>query len=224
MSHIAKLIIRILMNRVRSRIKPAIGQEQCGFVKDIGTRNAIFMLRILSERAIKTQKYVYLCFIDNAKTFDKVRYKDLLELLSTLGISGKDIRVIKDLYWRQTACIRTENEFSRYTKIEKYKNRKCETRMCLLNLYSEAFLRELEVLPGFIIGGHNLKNIRYTDDTVLIADTERKLQNLLQKVAKESEKKGLSIKKTECMVLSKIISECWTISSKMRKRLEAKEM
>ncbi len=81
--------------------------------------------------------------------------------------------------------------------------------MCLLTgLYSEAILRELEILPGFIIGGHNLNNIRYADDTVLIADTEKKLQNLLQKVAKESEKKGLSInyKKTECMVISKRMS------------------
>ena len=62
MSHITKLLIRILMNRARSRIRPEIGQEQCGFVKDTGTRNALFMIRMLSERAIQMQKNVYMCF------------------------------------------------------------------------------------------------------------------------------------------------------------------
>lgn len=54
-------------------------------------------------------------------------------------------------------------------------------------------LRELEVLSRYIIGSHNLHNIRYADDTVLIADTQRKLLELLQKIVKESEKKGLNI-------------------------------
>lgn len=45
----------------------------------------------------------------------------------------------------------------------------------LFKLYSEAILREIKVLPGFIIGGYKLINIRNTDDTVLIDDTKIKL-------------------------------------------------
>lgn len=69
---------------------------------------------------------------------------------------------------------------------------------------NKAILIELEVLLGFINGRHSL-NIRYADDMVVITDTERKLHKLLQKVVKESVKKGLNIncKKTECMVVSK---------------------
>lgn len=65
MSHITKLIIRILMNRLE------IGQEQCGFVKDTRTRNAIIMFIMISERTIKMQNEFYPRFIDNAKVFDK---------------------------------------------------------------------------------------------------------------------------------------------------------
>lgn len=65
--------------------------------KDTGTRNAIFMLRMFSERAIQMQNDVHLCFIDYAKVFDKVCHKDLLELPSNLDISGKDIRIIQNL-------------------------------------------------------------------------------------------------------------------------------
>lgn len=56
-------------------------------------------------------------------------------------------------------------------------------------------MRELVVLSGFVISRHNFNNIRYEDDTVLIAGTEGKLQELLQKEVKESEKKKKGIKR-----------------------------
>lgn len=80
-----------------------------------------------------------------------------------------------------------------YKNIERGIRQGCVFSPDLFNLYSETILRELEILSGFIIDGHNLDNIRHSDDTVLIAEMEKKLQNLLQKVVKESEKKGLSI-------------------------------
>ena len=70
MSHITKLILRIIMKRAQNRITPEIGKQQCSFVRDAGTRNAIFMIRMLSEGAIEMQKDVFICFIDYAKAFD----------------------------------------------------------------------------------------------------------------------------------------------------------
>ena len=57
------------MNRTRSRIRPEIRKDQCGFVQDAGTRNAIFIVRMISELAIEMQKDLYLCFIDYTKAF-----------------------------------------------------------------------------------------------------------------------------------------------------------
>ena len=53
MSHITKVILRVIMMRVRRCTKPEISQEQCGFVEDTGTRNAIFIVRTLCEQAIE---------------------------------------------------------------------------------------------------------------------------------------------------------------------------
>ena len=64
MSHITKVILRVIMMRARRCTKPEISQEQCGFVEDTGTRNAIFIVRTLCERAIEVQHDLYLCFID----------------------------------------------------------------------------------------------------------------------------------------------------------------
>ncbi|GFN82748.1 large proline-rich protein bag6 [Plakobranchus ocellatus] len=58
MSHITKILLKIIMLRIRNKIKPEIA-EQCGFVEDKGTSNAICILRTLIERALEVQKDVY---------------------------------------------------------------------------------------------------------------------------------------------------------------------
>ena len=64
MSHITKIILRVIliMMRVRRCTKPEISQEQCGFVEDTGTRNAICIVRTLCERGIEVQHDLYLLF------------------------------------------------------------------------------------------------------------------------------------------------------------------
>ena len=76
----------------------------------------------------------------------------------------------------------------------------------LFNLYSEIVLKSLEeVRAGVSINGVKLNNIRYADDTVLVASSEGELQDLINVLSRESEEYGLSVntKKTKCMVISK---------------------
>ena len=63
MSHVTKILLRVIMMRVRNKIRPEMAEEQCGFVEGKGTTNAIYILRTLLERALEVQKDVYLCFI-----------------------------------------------------------------------------------------------------------------------------------------------------------------
>ena len=77
----------------------------------------------------------------------------------------------------------------------------------LFAIYSEIILRNIYDLEGVKIGGTNYNNIRYADDTVLITDTEEKLQELVNRVRRESMNMGLNInlRKTEIMVISKAV-------------------
>ena len=174
-------------------------------MEDTGTRNAIFIVRTLCERAIEVQHDLYLCFIDYAKAFDKVKHEDLFEFLQNLDIDGKDLRLIRNLYWEQSAAIRIDGNIGKYTQIRRGVRQGCVFSPDLFNLYSENILRDLNDIKGCIVGGYNLNNVRYADDAVLIAGSESELQELLNTVVDASLHRGLSIniKKTQCMVISK---------------------
>ena len=133
------------------------------------------MVRMISERAIEMQKDVYMCFIDCTKVFDNVKHDELFKLLSTLDINGKDLRLIRNLYWEQTACMRVGNYKSEYIKIQKGVRQGCVFSPDLFNLYSEMILRELKDFSGFVVGGNNINNLWYADDTVLMAESQEKL-------------------------------------------------
>ena len=85
---------------------------------------------------------------------------------------------------------------------------------CLFNLYAEYIMRNIgleEAQAGIKIAGRNINNLRYADDTTLMAESEEELKSLLMKMKEESEKVGLklNIQKTKIMESSPITS--WKI-------------
>ena len=76
----------------------------------------------------------------------------------------KDIHLIRNLYWEQTACIRVHNDKREYTKIERGVRQECIFSPNLFNLYSE--LQELDDLKGLLVGV-STNNLKYVDDTIL---------------------------------------------------------
>ena len=205
MSHVTKIILRVILLRARSKIRPEISEVQYGFMQDKGTRNAIYILRTLEERAIEMQRDIFLCFIDYSKAFDRVKHTELIQMLSELDIDGKDLRLIRNLYWDQKAAIKIGDQISNYVDIKRGVRQGCVLSPDLFSLYSEKVLRGIKDMKGIKINGININNIRYADDTVLIADSEKELQNLVDKVEVESERLGLqlNVKKTYSMVITK---------------------
>ena len=92
MSHVTKLVLMVIMNRIRARTLSEISEVQYGVMPD--RKNAIFVLRRLVERVKKKKKYVYVCFIDNSKAFDTVKYEPLIELLQSLDIDPQDVKLL----------------------------------------------------------------------------------------------------------------------------------
>ncbi|RUS81312.1 hypothetical protein EGW08_010919 [Elysia chlorotica] len=144
-------------------------------------------------------------YIEYAKAFDRVHHTKLIECLKGIGIDGKDIHIIRNLYWEQTSCIRIGEEVADQTSIQRGVRQGYVMSPSLFNLYTEIIFRNINELPGMNISGQNINNIRYADYTALVAETPEQLQALLDKVNEESEKCGLAMnaKKTKVMVINR---------------------
>ncbi|GFO36610.1 retrovirus-related pol polyprotein line-1 [Plakobranchus ocellatus] len=162
---------------MRKSLMPEISPKLFGIMPDKGTRNAIFTLSILVERCNEMQKDLHLCFFDYSKAFDKVRHVELFRMLEKLDIDGKDLRVIRNFYWDQTASVRFEGEHGDFKPIKRGVRQGCVMSPHLFDLYSEIILWNFDGISGFKINGENLGNLRYADDTVLKAESGEQLQN-----------------------------------------------
>jgi len=80
MSHIIKILFKIIMFRMRSKVHAAVLEHQYGFVENKGTGNATFLLRMRAKRAVQVHQALFLCFIDYKTVFDRVDHSTLMEL------------------------------------------------------------------------------------------------------------------------------------------------
>ena len=134
-----------------------------------------------------------------------VGHEVLVERLRGLGIDVADLTLITNLYWGQRAVLKVGDDKSEWVDIKRGVRQGCVLSPDLFSLYSQAVMNELEDIEGVKVGGSNINNIRYADDTVLIADTNARLQSLVDKLDVECNRMGLKINigKREVMGITK---------------------
>ena len=122
--------------------------------------------------------------------------------------------LLRNLYAGQEATVRTGHRTTDWFQIGKGVHQGCISSLCLFKLYAEYIMRNVgleEAQARVKIAGRNINNLRYADDTTLMAESEEELKSLLMKVKVESEKVGLklNIQKTKIMASGSITS--WQI-------------
>ena len=131
-----------------------------------------------------------------------------------MGIPDHLTCLLRNLYAGQEATVRTGHGTTDGFQTGKGVRQGCILSLCLFNLYAEYIMRNAgleEAQAGIKIAGRNISNLRYADDTTLLAESEEELKSLLMKVKVESEKVGLklNIQKTKIMASGPITS--WEI-------------
>ena len=187
---------------------------QAGFRKGRGTRDQIANICWMIEKAGQFQKNIYFCFIDYAKAFDCVDHNKLWKILKEMGIPDHLTCLLRNLYAGQEATVGTGYGTTDWFQIGKGVCQGCILSPCLFNLYAEHIMRNAgvdEAQAGVKIVGRNINNLRYADDTSLMAESEEELKSLLMKVKVESEEVGLklNIQKMKIMASGPITS--WQI-------------
>ncbi|XP_078242297.1 uncharacterized protein LOC140707586 [Pogona vitticeps] len=142
------------------------------------------------EKAREFQKHIYFCFIDYAKAFDCVDHNKLWQVLKEMGVPDHLIYLLRNLYVGQEATVRIGYGTTDWFKIGKRVRQGCILSPYLFKLYGEYIMQKAgldEYQTRIKIAGRNVNNLRYADDTTLMAGSEEELKNLLMRVKEDTD-------------------------------------
>ena len=152
------------------------------------------------EKAREFQNNIYFCFIDYAKAFDCVDHHKLWKILKEIGIPDHVTFLLRNLYTGQEATFGTRHGITDWFQIGKGVHQDCMLSPCLFNLYAEYIMRNAgleEAQSGIKMAWRNIHNLRYADDTTLMAESEEELKSFLMKAKEESDTADLKTQHSE---------------------------
>ena len=185
-------MLKILQASLQQYMNHELPDVPAGFRKGRETGDQIAII----EKAREFQKNIYFCFIDYAKAFDCVGHSKLWKILKEMGKQDHLTCLLRNLYAGQEATVRTGHGTTDWFQTGKGVRQGCIWSLCLFNLYAEYIMHNavssciMNYKTGIKIAGSNINNLRYANDTTLMAEREEELKSLLMKVKEESEKAG----------------------------------
>ena len=164
-------MLKILQVRLQQYVNRELQDIQAGFRKGRGTSDQIANIHWIIKKAREFQKNIYLCFTDYAKAFDCVDKYKLWKILREMRIPDHLTCLLRNLYAGQDTRATTVHD-NRLVPNRKRSSSRMLLSPCLFNLYAEYIMRNAgleETQAGIKISGRNINNLRYADDTTLMA-------------------------------------------------------
>ena len=213
-SHASKVMLKILQARLQQYMNHELPDIKAGLRKGRETRDQIANICWIIEKqesSRKTSTSALLTMLKSLTVWITTNWK----ILQEMGIPDHLTYLLRNLYAGQEAAVRTGHGTTDWFQIGKGVRQGCILSPCLFNLYAEYIMRNPgldEAQAGIKITGRNSNNLRYTDDTILMAESEE-LKSPLIKLKEKSENIGLklNIQKTKIMASGPITS--WQIDS-----------
>ena len=165
-------MLKILQDRLQQYMNRELPDVQAGFRKGRGTRDQTANICWIIEKAREFQKNICFCFIDYAKAFDCVDHNKLWKILKEMGIPDHLTFLLRNLYEGQEATVWTEHGTTDWFQIGKGVRQGCILSPFLFNLHAEYIMRNAgldEAQAGIKIAWRDINNLRYADNTTLIA-------------------------------------------------------
>ena len=136
-----------------------------------------------------------------------------LRILLKEGILDHLTCLLSNLYVGQEATVRTGDGTTDWLQIGKRVCQGCMLSPCLFNLYAKYIMRKagLDEAQAGINAGRNIGNLRYADDTTLMAESEEEIKSLLMKVSEETEKVGLKLNIQKTKIMASRLITSWQI-------------
>ena len=154
--------------------------------------------------------------------FDCVDHNKLWKILKEMGISDHLTYLLRNLYAGQEATVRIGHGTTDWFQIGKEVCQGCILSPCLFNLHAEYIMRNTgldEAQAGIKIAGRNIYNLKYVDDTTLMAESKEEIKSFLRKVKEESEKVGLKLNIQKTMIMASGPITSWEIDGETMEKV-----
>ena len=185
-------MLKILQARLQQYVNQELPDVQGRFRKGWGTRDQIANISLVIEKARGFQRSIYFCYIDYAKAFDWVDHSKLWKIVEEMGISDHP-------YLSPKTCLRVKKQ-QLEADMKQWNDSKLGKEYVKAVYCHPAYLTYVqskyiiwnvgldEAQARIKIGGRNVNNLWYADDTTLMAESKEELKSLLMKVKEENEK------------------------------------
>jgi len=203
MSHLGKVLMSVLTERLRAQTEEYRADEQAGFRKGRSTIQQILTLRLIGEKARRKGKKVYNCFVDFQKAFDSIDQSVAWAVMDSYGIDSKLVRLLKEVNSNAKAAVRVCGEIGPWFNIGR------GTRQgdpispdIFITLLERVLDKTREKEGGVKINGESINNLCFADDIDLIDEDIQRLESTAQELSNEGKRYGLvmNFEKTKTMV------------------------
>ena len=201
-SHLSKVMLKVILNRLKPQAEEIIAEEQAGFRAGRSTTEQIFNLRILCEKYLQHQQNLYHVFIDLKKAFDRVWHAALWATMGKYNISANLVRTIEQLYDKATSAVQMNGSIGEWFRTTVGVRKGCLLSSTLFNIFLSDALEEHDGKVS--IGGRNITNLRFADDIDALAEEEQELEALVESLDKTCTRYKMEIRaeKTKLMTNS----------------------
>ncbi|TWW73181.1 hypothetical protein D4764_15G0005750 [Takifugu flavidus] len=205
-----KVYARELEKRIRSIVEPLIEEEQCGFRPGRGTTDHLFTLAGVLEGSWEFAQPVHMCFVDLEKAYDQVPRSILWGVLREYGLEGPLIRAVQSLYQRSRSLVWIAGCMLDSFPVRVGLCQDCPLSPVLFITFMDRISRRSRGVEGVEFGGWKISSLLSADDVVLLAPSNRDLQQMLGRFATECEAAGMRIStsKSESLFLARKKVEC----------------
>ena len=194
MSHMGKVMMKILTYRLRDQLEEHMVDEQAGFRRDRSTVQQILMLRLIAEKAKRKGKVIYNCFIDFQKAFDSVKQEVIWATMRSYGVGKQLVQTLQNFGEQSKAAVRIDGELGDWFKISIGTKQGDPVSPTEFIGYLERVMDEIQDNgTGISVQGERINNLRFADDVDLLEEDFDTLQKNVEALERAGEKANLKI-------------------------------
>ena len=210
-SALLKIICTLLNNRIQLYCTKLnlINKNQIGFKKKHRTSDHLFTLKAVVKKYVTMgKKKLFTCFVDFKKAYDSVWHKGLFYKINNIGIFGKSLDLIKDIYNKTKCAVKINNSTTNYFNYTKGVRQGCPLSPILFNLYiNDIFdIMNNDIESNiFLKDGEKINMLMYADDLILLSESKEGLQKQINKLNNYCKqwKLDVNVKKTKIMIFNR---------------------